>query len=52
MSESKLSSLEQQTVALAGVAQAARLVDQLSRTDSYAIEFLEPTACLPLMRTA
>src|SRR5210317_1510932 len=40
MSESKLSSLEQQTVALAGVAQAARLVDQLSRTGSYPIEFL------------
>jgi len=43
MSESKLSSLEQQTVALAGVAQAARLVDQLSRTGSYPIEFLEPS---------
>jgi high frequency lysogenization protein len=43
MSESKLSRLEQQTVALAGVAQAARLVDQLSRTGSYPIEFLEPS---------
>ena len=43
MSESKLSRLEQQTVALAGVAQAARLVDQLSRTGSYPMEFLEPS---------
>ena len=35
------SKLEQQTIALAGVAQAARLVDQLSRTGSYPVEFLE-----------
>ncbi|NCF18618.1 MAG: high frequency lysogenization protein HflD [Haliea sp.] len=33
--------LEQQTIALAGVAQAARLVDQISRTGSYPMEFLE-----------
>ncbi|MEP5566667.1 MAG: high frequency lysogenization protein HflD [Halioglobus sp.] len=37
------SALEQQTIALAGVAQAARLVDQISRTGSYPIEFLEPS---------
>lgn len=36
-----LSPLEQQTIALAGVAQAARLVDQVSRTGTYPIEFLE-----------
>jgi high frequency lysogenization protein len=41
MSEHTLSSLEQQTLALAGVAQAARLVDQISRTGSYPLEFLE-----------
>ena len=41
MSERGLSDLEQQTVALAGVAQAARLVDQISRTGSYPMEFLE-----------
>ncbi|RLQ20593.1 lysogenization regulator HflD [Seongchinamella sediminis] len=39
----EFSSLEQQTIALAGVAQAARLVDQVSRTGSYPIEFLEPS---------
>ena len=37
------SQLEQQTMALAGVAQAARLVDQISRTGSYPVEFLEAT---------
>jgi len=36
-----LSSLDQQAVALAGVAQAARLVDQISRTGTYPLEFLE-----------
>jgi high frequency lysogenization protein len=36
-----LSSLDQQAIALAGVAQAARLVDQISRTGSYPLEFLE-----------
>jgi high frequency lysogenization protein len=41
MNERGLTSLEQQTVALAGVAQAARLVDQISRTGSYPMEFLE-----------
>ena len=43
MNERALSQLEQQAVALAGVAQAARLVDQISRTGSYPIEFLEPS---------
>ena len=43
MIDSKLSNLEQQTVALAGVAQAARLVDQVSKTGSYPVEFLEPS---------
>ena len=33
--------IEQQTIALAGVAQAARIVDQLSRTGSYPLDFLE-----------
>lgn len=41
MNESTLTPLEQQTIALAGVAQAARLVDQISRTGSYPMEFLE-----------
>ncbi len=41
MSEAKLSNFEQQTVALAGVAQAARMVDQISKTGSYPLEFLE-----------
>jgi high frequency lysogenization protein len=43
MSNARLSTIEQQAVALAGVAQAARLVDQLSKTGSYPIEFLEPS---------
>ena len=43
MNDRTLTSLEQQTIALAGVAQVARLVDQVSRTGSYPIEFLEPT---------
>ncbi|MAT92814.1 MAG: lysogenization regulator HflD [Halioglobus sp.] len=38
-----MSTLERQALALAGVAQAARLVDQISRTGSYPLEFLEPT---------
>jgi len=38
-----LNYLERQAVALAGVAQAARLVDQVSKTGSYPLEFLEPT---------
>lgn len=38
-----LSNLEQQAIALAGVAQAARLVDQVSKSGSYPIEFLEPS---------
>lgn len=32
---------EQQTIALAGAAQAARIVDQVSRTGSYPLPFLE-----------
>jgi high frequency lysogenization protein len=36
-----VSDLAEQTVALAGVAQAARMVDQLSKTGSYPMEFLE-----------
>jgi high frequency lysogenization protein len=43
MSKASLSTIEQQAVALAGVAQAARLEDQLSKTGSYPIEFLEPS---------
>lgn len=39
----ELSNLEQQVIALAGVAQAARLVDQISKTGSYPIEFLAPS---------
>jgi high frequency lysogenization protein len=35
--------LEQQTLALAGVVQAARLVDQISRTGTYPEEFLKPS---------
>lgn len=36
-----MSHLREQTIALAGAAQAARIVDQLSRTGSYPEEFLE-----------
>jgi high frequency lysogenization protein len=43
MSTRHLTRLEQQAVALAGVAQAARLVDQISKTGSYPIDFLEPS---------
>jgi len=43
MSTQQLTALEQQAIALAGVCQAARLVDQVSRTGSYPIEFLKPT---------
>jgi high frequency lysogenization protein len=43
MSASSLSPLQQQTLALAGVAQAARLVDQVSKTGSYPLEFLTPS---------
>ena len=35
--------LEQQTIAMAGVAQSARLVDQISKTGSYPMEFLAPS---------
>jgi len=43
MSEVTRSRLEQQTIAMAGVAQSARLVDQISKTGSYPIEFLAPS---------
>lgn len=43
MSVRELSNIELQTIALAGVAQAARLVDQVSKSGSYPIEFLEPS---------
>lgn len=36
-----MSRLREQTIALAGVAQAARMVDQISKTGSYPLEFLE-----------
>lgn len=35
--------LDEQVLALAGVVQVARLVDQISRTGSYPLEFLEPS---------
>lgn len=41
MNEQPLSNLQQQVLALAGIAQAARLVDQVSRTGSYPLEFVE-----------
>ena len=37
------SRLEQEVIALGGVAQAARMVDQISKTGSYPIDFLEPS---------
>jgi high frequency lysogenization protein len=43
MSSTARSKLEQQTIALAGVTQAARLVDQISKTGSYPLEFLAPS---------
>ena len=43
MTGKNLNRLEQQTIALAGVAQAARLVDQISKTGTYPLEFLEPS---------
>ncbi|MEM8661129.1 MAG: high frequency lysogenization protein HflD [Pseudomonadota bacterium] len=43
MSEGGYSNLERQTIALAGVAQSARLVDQVSKTGSYPLEFLTPS---------
>ena len=41
MTDTTRSTLEQQVIAPAGVAQAARLVDQLSKTGSYPQDFLE-----------
>lgn len=38
-----MSNIREQTIALAGVAQAARIVDQLAKTGSYPQEFLEST---------
>ncbi|MEH6568936.1 MAG: high frequency lysogenization protein HflD [Halioglobus sp.] len=35
--------MEQQAIALGGVAQAARMVDQISKTGSYPVDFLEPS---------
>ena len=43
MGTSEPDSFDKQLIALAGVAQAARLVDQISRTGAYPLEFLEPT---------
>jgi high frequency lysogenization protein len=43
MTDNPLSNMEQQAIALAGVCQAARLVDQVSKSGSYPIEFLEPS---------
>ena len=43
MSQRPLSSLQQQAIALAGVAQAARMVDQVSKSGTYPLEFLEPS---------
>jgi high frequency lysogenization protein len=43
MSGENYSDIEQQTIALAGVAQAARLVDQISKTGSYPQDFLGPS---------
>jgi len=40
MSGMELSNIEQQVIALAGVAQAARLVDQVSKTGSYPVGVL------------
>lgn len=41
MSDTRHSGLEQQAIALAGVTQAARMVDQIARTGTYPLEFLE-----------
>ncbi|MBE9538478.1 MAG: high frequency lysogenization protein HflD [Proteobacteria bacterium] len=35
--------IEQQAIALAGVAQVARMVDQISKSGSYPVDFLEPS---------
>ena len=43
MNKPEYSNLEQQVLALAGVAQAARMVEQISKTGSYPLEFLEPS---------
>ena len=41
MKQNNLSLIEQQVLALAGVAQAARIVDQVAKSGSYPMEFLE-----------
>jgi high frequency lysogenization protein len=38
-----MNDLDAQAIALAGVAQSARLVDQLAQTGTYPLEFLEPS---------
>jgi len=43
MADTVLTNTEQQVIALAGVCQAARMVDQVSKTGNYPIEFLEPS---------
>ncbi|MBA6412326.1 high frequency lysogenization protein HflD [Parahaliea sp. F7430] len=43
MTAKQRSKIEEQTIALAGVIQAAKLVDQVSKTGSYPLEFLEPS---------
>ncbi len=43
MSETSRTNLELQTIALAGVAQAARLADQIAKTGSCPLEFLNPS---------
>lgn len=35
--------LQEQTIAMAGIVQSARLVDQISKTGSYPLEFLAPS---------
>jgi high frequency lysogenization protein len=41
MKNRELSQIEQQVLALAGIAQAARIVDQVAKSGSYPLEFLE-----------
>jgi high frequency lysogenization protein len=43
MGENQLTTLEERVISLAGVAQSARLVDQISKTGSYPLEFLQPS---------
>lgn len=41
MGDTPLTTLEEQVISLAGVAQSARLVDQISKTGGYPLEFLQ-----------